>query len=124
MTTTNGIFELVSLEALTIPVATTSALAIPANKFTNIISTSLSSIIILKAAIIFSSFADPPISKKLAGSAPAHLVRSIVAIAKPAPFTIQPTFPISSFTYDKSYVFARDSNGDICDLSSSFFSEG
>ena len=54
MTTTNGIFELVSLEALTIPVATTSALAIPANKFTNIISTSLSSIIILKAGIIFS----------------------------------------------------------------------
>ncbi len=46
----------------------------------------------LKAA-----FAVPPTSKKLAGFPPDNLMISIVAIAKPAPFTIQATLP-SNFT--------------------------
>ncbi|MNS95222.1 hypothetical protein D3C72_1294710 [compost metagenome] len=48
---------------------------------------------ILKPAFTVSAFAVPPTSKKFAGSPPAILIISIVAIAKPAPFTIQPTLP-------------------------------
>ena len=36
-----------------------------------------------------------PISRKFAGSPPASLMASIVAIASPAPFTTQPMFPVS-----------------------------
>jgi hypothetical protein len=48
---------------------------------------------ILNAVTIWSSFAPPPTSKKLAGSPPCYLIASIVAIAKPAPFTIHPILP-------------------------------
>ena len=44
---------------------------------------------------IISSFALPPTSRKFAGAAPASLIRSIVAMARPAPLTRQPTFPSS-----------------------------
>ncbi|MNF09003.1 hypothetical protein D3C80_2095600 [compost metagenome] len=50
---------------------------------------------ILKPAFTVSAFAVPPTSKKFAGSPPANLMISIVAIARPAPFTIQPTLPSS-----------------------------
>ena len=53
----------------------------------------LSDNIILNAAETFSLDAPPPTSKKFAGSSPCNLIISIVAIAKPAPFTIQPILP-------------------------------
>jgi hypothetical protein len=52
---------------------------------------------IRKPAATVSLVAPPPTSRKLAGSLPASLMTSIVAMARPAPFTIQPIFP-SSFT--------------------------
>ena len=52
---------------------------------------------IRKAFSTLAASAVPPTSKKFAGSPPDNLMISIVAIASPAPFTIQPTFP-SSFT--------------------------
>ena len=49
--------------------------------------------IILNAFATLSCVAVPPTSKKLAGLPPKNLIVSIVPIAKPAPFTIQPMFP-------------------------------
>ena len=49
--------------------------------------TFLSSLMILNAAITCCIVAPPPTSKKFAGSPPCSLIMSIVAIAKPAPFT-------------------------------------
>ena len=39
---------------------------------------------------------DPPTSRKFAGSAPCSLMISMVAIARPAPFTRQPIAPSSA----------------------------
>ena len=50
---------------------------------------------ILKAPTTCSFVAPPPTSRKLAGSPPANLMASIVAIARPAPFTRQAMFPSS-----------------------------
>src|SRR5271163_1050561 len=50
---------------------------------------------ISKACATCSAYAPPPTSKKLAGIPPAYLMMSIVAIARPAPFTMQPTLPSS-----------------------------
>ncbi len=44
---------------------------------------------------ICSGEAPPPTSRKLEGSPPASLTMSMVAIASPAPFTMQPTLPSS-----------------------------
>ena len=52
---------------------------------------------IWKAFSTRSALAVPPTSKKLAGLPPDNLIISIVAIARPAPFTIQATLP-SNFT--------------------------
>ena len=41
----------------------------------------------LKAASIWLSLTPPPTSRKLAGVPPCRLIMSIVAIARPAPFT-------------------------------------
>ena len=64
----------------------------------------------VKAVVIYSSEALPPTSKKLAGSYPNNLQLSIVAIAKPAPLTIQPMLP-SKATYERSAATAYFSNG-------------
>ena len=64
--------------------------------FTRIAFTFGSFNIILKAVSTLSLSAVPPTSKKFAGSPPACLIKSIVAIAIPAPLTIQPTFPSKS----------------------------
>ena len=48
---------------------------------------------ILKASVTFSAVAPPPTSRKLAGSPPNSLMVSIVAMARPAPFTRQPMLP-------------------------------
>jgi hypothetical protein len=49
-----------------------------------------------KAAATFFASAPPPTSRKLAGIPPAALTVSIVAIARPAPFTMQPMLPSST----------------------------
>jgi hypothetical protein len=51
---------------------------------------------ILKAAVTFSLEAPPPTSRKLAGSAPYSLMMSMVAMARPAPLTMQPISPSSA----------------------------
>ena len=48
-----------------------------------------------KAFLTCSALAPPPTSRKLAGELPASLMMSIVAIASPAPLTMQPTLPSS-----------------------------
>ena len=84
------------LHASTIPFATLSHLTIPPKILTRIAFTLGSLIMILKAVSTLSLSAVPPTSKKLAGSPPACLIKSMVAIAKPAPLTIHPTFPSKS----------------------------
>ena len=44
----------------------------------------------------FSGDAPPPTSRKFAGRPPWSVIASIVAIASPAPFTMQPTWPSSA----------------------------
>ena len=82
-----------SFSAWTTPSATQSHLFIPANIFTKIASTFLSDLTNRNAFETLSGVAPPPISRKLAGSPPESLIVSIVAIARPAPFTMQPMFP-------------------------------
>ena len=48
---------------------------------------------IRNAAVTRSRVAFPPTSRKFAGSLPWSLMRSMVAIASPAPFTMQPISP-------------------------------
>ena len=71
---------------------------------------------ILKAFSTRSAFAVPPTSRKLAGFPPDNLMISIVAIARPAPFTIQPTFP-SNFTKFNPASPASTSVGSSSDTS-------
>ena len=52
--------------------------------------TLVSDIRIRNAFLICSALAPPPTSRKFAGSPPASLMMSIVAIASPAPLTMQP----------------------------------
>ena len=58
-----------------------------------------------KALATCSALAPPPTSRKLAGSPPLSLTASIVAIARPAPLTMQPILP-SSFTKEMPERFA------------------
>ena len=67
--------------------------------------TFLSERIIFNAAETFSLDAPPPTSKKFAGSFPYCLIISIVAIARPAPLTMQPMLP-SSLIYARSCLLA------------------
>jgi hypothetical protein len=84
------------LYASIIPCATRSQRTIPPKILTNIAFTLGSFKIKLNAISKRYASAVPPTSKKLAGSPPACLIKSIVAIANPAPFTIQPTLPSKS----------------------------
>ena len=96
------------LKASMTPAATRSQRTIPPKMLIKIAFTLGSFIIILKPASTVAALAAPPTSKKLAGSPPLNLIMSIVAIANPAPFTIQPTLP-SSFTKFKLYSPASTS---------------
>ncbi|KNC26320.1 hypothetical protein FF38_00873 [Lucilia cuprina] len=71
--TTSGTFRLSFFEAATTPLAMVAQLTIPPNTLTKIPFTLG--------------------SEKLAGSPPFNLIISIVAMAKPAPFTKQPILP-------------------------------
>ena len=51
---------------------------------------------IRNAAATFSAVAPPPTSRKLAGVPPADFTMSMVAMASPAPFTMQPMLPSSA----------------------------
>ena len=73
-----------------IPSAIISQRTIPPKIFTRIPLTLSSERIILNASVTRSLVAPPPTSKKLAGLPPCNLMMSIVAIARPAPLTIQP----------------------------------
>ena len=75
------------------PRAAMSQRRMPPNTLTSTRLTLGSDRMMLTALATFSSSAPPPTSKKLAGAAPAALVTSRVAIAKPAPLTRQPTLP-------------------------------
>ena len=59
--------------------------------------TSGSRLMMRSASITRSTRLTVPMSRKLAGSPPASLIVSIVAIARPAPLTMQPMLP-SNFT--------------------------
>jgi len=48
-----------------------------------------SDVIRRKASVTCAGVAPPPTSRKLAGSPPCNLIMSIVAIARPAPFTVR-----------------------------------
>ncbi len=71
----------------------TSHFMMPPKMLTRMPSTFGSAVMILKAAATLSLPAPPPTSQKLAGSLPYSLMMSIVAMAKPAPFTMQPMLP-------------------------------
>ncbi|KAG1058521.1 hypothetical protein G6F40_018266 [Rhizopus arrhizus] len=47
----------------------------------------------LKASMTRCLLAPPPTSRKFAGSPPLSLMTSMVAMARPAPFTMQPMLP-------------------------------
>ena len=70
-------------------------LAIPAKMLTRMAYTLGSLSIILKAAATCSSVALPPTSKKLAGFPFLMEMRSMVAMASPAPLTMHPMLPSS-----------------------------
>ena len=93
--TTKGFDNESVLAAATTPLAIMSQRIIPPNIFTKIPSTAGSDKMILKASVTFSLVALPPTSKKFAGDAPFSLMISIVAMARPAPFTKQPIVPSS-----------------------------
>ena len=82
-----------SLTAAMTPCASTSQRRMPPKMLISTALTFLSAIRMRNAFWICSALAPPPTSRKLAGSPPASLMMSIVAIARPAPFTMQPMLP-------------------------------
>ncbi len=68
----------------------------PAKMFTRIARTFGSLSTMRNAFAIFSGLAPPPTSRKFAGRPPWCTIASIVPIARPAPFTMQPTVPSSA----------------------------
>src|SRR5207247_2118670 len=91
--TTRGTGTWTARTACTTPCATQSQRLMPANTLTSIARTFLSESTRRNAAATRSGEAPPPISRKLAGSPPACLIMSIVAIASPAPLMMQPMSP-------------------------------
>src|SRR5262245_45124499 len=91
--TTNGTLILSSRAASTTPWARTSQRMMPPKILISTPRTLASERMILKAWATLSLVAPPPTSRKLAGSPPQSLIISIVAMAKPAPLTIQPMLP-------------------------------
>src|SRR6516162_489056 len=93
--TTSGTCRLTSRAAATTPSAITSQRMIPPKMLTSIPSTFGSLRISLNAVVTRSLVAPPPTSRKFAGLLPCSLMMSIVAIARPAPLTMQPMLPSS-----------------------------
>src|SRR3569623_1155513 len=99
--TPRGTFSPTCLTAPMTPAAMVSHFMMPPKMLTKIPFTDGSAVMLLNAAVTFSSVALPPTSRKLAGSPPKYLMVSMVAIARPAPFTMQPMLP-SSLMNDRS----------------------
>src|SRR5262249_26982368 len=83
------------LTAAMIPSASRSTRRMPPKTLINTALTEGSEERMRKAFSICSGEAPPPTSRKLAGSPPASLMMSMVAMASPAPLTMQPTLPSS-----------------------------
>ena len=96
MRTTTGTLTERSRTAAMTPSASTSQRRMPPKMLMSTALTSASASRMRKAFLIWSAFAPPPTSRKLAGAPPASLMMSMVAMARPAPFTMQPTLPPSS----------------------------
>src|ERR1700722_6776083 len=98
--TTSGTFKPSSFAAATTPLAMTSHFMMPPKMLTKMARTLGLFKIILKALVTCSWLAPPPTSRKFAGAtpwpSPKCLMMSMVAMASPAPFTRQPTFPSSA----------------------------
>ena len=77
------------------PSAITSQRTMPPKMFTRIARARAFERISRNAAVTRSAVAVPPTSRKFAGSPPCSLIRSMVAIASPAPFTMQAMLPSS-----------------------------
>jgi len=75
------------------PSAIMSQRTMPPKMLTKIAFTLSDDRISLKASVTRSFVAPPPTSRKFAGSPPSSLMTSIVAIARPAPLTMQPMLP-------------------------------
>src|SRR5580700_349174 len=93
--TTSGTCKLTSRAAETMPSAITSQRMMPPKMLTRIASTLGSERISLNAIVTRSFVAPPPTSRKFAGLPPNSLMMSIVAMASPAPLTMQPILPSS-----------------------------
>src|SRR5690348_4952528 len=91
--TTTGIFRPTSFTAAMMPSAIRSQRTMPPKMLTRMQRTLSDERISLNAAVTRSLVAPPPTSRKLAGSPPASLITSMVAIARPAPLTMQPMLP-------------------------------
>src|SRR6266568_2328523 len=95
MRTTTGTLSCRSLAAATTPVARTSQRKMPPKILMKTAFTAGSFIRMRKAFLTCSAEAPPPTSRKFAGEPPAYLMMSMVAMARPAPFTMQATLPSS-----------------------------
>src|SRR5690606_29800139 len=93
--TTSGTCSDSSRAAATTPSAMMSQRMMPPKMLTRMASTFGSVRMILKALTTRSLVAPPPTSRKLAGDEPYSLMMSIVAMARPAPLTMQPILPSS-----------------------------
>ena len=93
--TTIGTWTPMAFAASMTPRATMSVRTMPPKMFINTARTFGSASRILNAASTRSCEAPPPTSRKFAGSPPASLMMSIVAIARPAPFTMHAMLPSS-----------------------------
>src|SRR3954453_13746459 len=93
--TTTGTGSPTSREALTTPSAIRSPRMMPPKILIRIAFTFLSLRMMRNAFLTCSALAPPPTSRKFAGSPPASLTMSIVAIARPAPLTMQRPLPSS-----------------------------
>src|SRR3989442_1086627 len=94
--TTTGTLTSSCFTAAITPSASTSQRRMPPKMLMSTAFTSRSPSRMRKAFRICSAFAPPPTSRKFAGLPPASLMMSMVAMARPAPFTMQPTLPASS----------------------------
>src|SRR5690606_35973620 len=93
--TTTGTPTPTSLTAAMMPSAIRSQRTMPPKMLTRIAFTCSFDKMSLKAAVTRSLVAPPPTSRKFAGSPPWSLIRSIVAMASPAPLTMHAMSPSS-----------------------------
>ena len=84
-----------SRAAATTPVASVSQRRMPPKILISTAFTCWSESRMRNAFLTCSALAPPPTSRKFAGLPPAYLMMSMVAMARPAPFTMQPTVPSS-----------------------------